>query len=129
MWSCHEEERMKRGLGWMWAMGLGAMLMAGCQGQGTSPEEGRPNEPGHQKNQPPMAGAGQGGHERAGETGVATDPNWEQHPSNEGSNRQEDRGPYFVGRPQEVPRERQPTPFGVGSGGENARKMAIEQLK
>jgi hypothetical protein len=32
-------------------------------------------------------------------------------------------------RPQEVPRERRPAPFGVGPGADSAREMAQEQLK
>ena len=32
-------------------------------------------------------------------------------------------------QPQEVPRERRPAPFGVGSGMDSARKMAQDQLK
>ena len=120
---------MKRGLGWMLAVGLGGGLVAGCQGQSAAPEVGRPNEPIHQKNQSPIASAGESGRNGGGEGGtVATDPNWQQHPSNEGSNRQEDHGPYYIGRPQDVPHERQPAPLGVGQGSDGSRKMAIEQL-
>lgn len=120
---------MKRGLGWMLAMGLGGALVVGCQGQSAAPEVGRFNEPIHQKNQPPIGSAGENGQGGSGEAGVAMDPNWQQHPSNEGRVRQEDRGPYWINRPQAVPHERQNAPLWVGSGSDTSRKMAIEQLE
>ncbi|MCY1082052.1 hypothetical protein [Archangium lansingense] len=41
----------------------------------------------------------------------------------------ENLGPYKISAPQEVPRERRNAPLGVGAGPDNARRMALEQLK
>ncbi|WP_143177284.1 hypothetical protein [Cystobacter ferrugineus] len=121
---------MSRWMGWMLAVGVGGALMAGCRSE-ESRQAGRFNEPIHQKYQTPAASeaqSGQGGSGGAG-TGVALDKGWQDHPANEDINQDSKRGPYVIDRPQEVPRERQPGPFGVGSGTDSARRMAQEQLK
>ena len=121
---------MSRGTGWLMAMGLGAALVMGCQeSRQSSAQEGRFNEPIHQKNQSPAAAAGENLQAGGGEQGVATDKGWRDHPSAEGNSASHEVGPYYIGRPQPLPRERDVAPFGVGGGSDNARLGAMEQFK
>ncbi len=128
---------MKRWLGWTVVLGLGGALATGCvsrQEEGAQ-QASKPYEPINQKYKSPSAseaqdqtggtgGGGVGG--SGGQQGVAMPEPWQRRPENSA---QEDQGPYKLSSPQAIPRERRPAPLGVGGGPDNARQMAIEQLK
>ncbi len=121
---------MRRGLGWTLVLGLGGALAVGCvsrQEEGAQ-QVGRPHTPLQQKYKSPAASeaetGGTGG--SANPEGLAMPEPWQRRPENSA---QEDQGPYKLSSPQAIPRERRPAPLGVGGGPDNARQMAIEQLK
>jgi hypothetical protein len=128
---------MKRALGWMMALGMGAALATGCvsrQEEGAK-QVGMPYTPIQQKYKSPSAseaesGTGGAGGQTQSADQLATTDNWQDHPSDfnrENANRSG--GPYLLSQPQLVPRERRPAPLGVGAGVDSARQMAQEQLK
>ena len=112
----------------MMMAGMGGALIMGCEGQQTSAQSGRFNEPVHQKYSSPAASAGESGQAGSSGEGVALDKGWREH-SAKGSDSSQEAGPYYIGRPQPLPRERDVAPFGVGMGSYNAREQAMDQLK
>jgi hypothetical protein len=124
---------MKRWLGWTMVLGLGGALATGCvsrQEEGAQ-QASKPYTPIQQKHKSPAASeaenlGGTGGAGGTGERGVAMPEPWKRRPD---TSAREDQGPYQLSTPQAVPRERRAAPLGVGSGPDNARKMAQEQLK
>jgi hypothetical protein len=110
---------MKRWLGWTLFLGLGGALATGCVSRQTEDAQqvGRPYTPEQQKYKAPTASESQSGLE-AGQGG-----------SGNAGRKSEGAGPYQPSQPQPIPRERRPAPLGVGAGPDNARKLAMEQLK
>ncbi|WNG61288.1 hypothetical protein F0U59_46195 [Archangium gephyra] len=122
---------MKRWVGWTIVLGLGGALATGCvsRQEENAQQVSKPYEPINQKYKSPSASEAEntsGGTGGAGDQGVAMPENWREHPASMDS---EDQGPYQLGGPQPVPRERRPAPLGVGGGPDNARRLAQEQLK
>ncbi|WNG40375.1 hypothetical protein F0U61_46825 [Archangium violaceum] len=126
---------MKRWLEWTMVLGVGGALAVGCVSRQTEDGQqvGKPYTPIQQKYKSPSASESQSGQESgtggAG-SGLATPDNWqEQHTYGESREGEGQGGPYLSNRPQEIPRERRNAPLGVGGGPDNARKMAMDQLK
>ena len=121
---------MKRGLGWLVAVGLGGALFAGCMEQPQN-QSGRFNEPIKQKYQSPAASessVGTGGSGLA--NGVYVERNLGEGTGDERQTRSvEEQGPYSISRPQPLPRERGTAPLGVGAGRDSSGQAAREQLK
>jgi hypothetical protein len=118
---------MSRWMGWMMSMGLGGALMVGCGAQQASEHAGQ-NDPVRQKYSSPAAPAGQSGQTGQSGEGIATERGWSTHTA-QGADHGQETGPYYIGRPQPVPRERQNAPFAVGGGTYNARESALKELK
>jgi hypothetical protein len=122
---------MKRWLGWTMVLGLGGALATGCvsrQEEGAK-QASKPYEPINQKYKSPAASEAEdssGGTGGGGDQGVAMPEPWKRRPD---SSAREDEGPYKLSAPQPLPRERRPAPLGVGGGPDNARRLALEQLK
>lgn len=123
---------MKRWLGWTLVLGLGGALATGCVSRQTEDAQqvGRPYTPERQKYQSPSASEAQsglesqGGQGGSGSSGLTMPERWQ------GAGRESaGAGPYQPSQPQPIPRERQPAPLGVGAGPDNARRLAMEQLK
>lgn len=112
---------MKRWLGWTLVLGLGGALATGCVSRQTenAQQVGRPYTPEQQKYQSPSASESQSGQ---GGSGLPMPEHWQGRES-------ENAGPYQPSQPQPIPRERRPAPLGVGAGPDNARRLALEQLK
>ncbi|MFL5356548.1 hypothetical protein [Archangium sp.] len=124
---------MKRWLGWTLVLGLGGALATGCVSRQTEDAQqvGRPYTPIQQKYKPPSASEAQSGLESQGGqggSGLTMPERWQGHPDT-ARRESEGAGPYQLSQPQPVPRERRPAPLGVGAGPDNARKLAMDQLK
>lgn len=123
---------MKRGFGWMTLLGLGGALVTGCVSRQTedAKQVGRPYTPIQQKYKSPSASEAQSGGEALGGqggSGLTMPESWQEHPDT--ANRESAGPPYMLSTQQSVPRERRPAPLGVGSGPDNARRQALDQLK
>jgi hypothetical protein len=121
---------MKRWLGWTVVLGLGGVLATGCvsrQEEGAQ-QMGKPYTPIQQKYKSPSASEAESGQGGSGEQGLAMPDDWQNHPS-QGDEDEGSKGPYQIGRRQDVPPERRAAPLGVGGGPDVARKMAGDQLK
>lgn len=120
---------MKRWLGWTLVLGLGGALATGCSPRSTEDAQqvGKPSTPIQQKNRPPSAPAAEPGVGGSGSQGLQTPQQWKVH--SDVSRSDTGAGTYLPNQPQPVPRERRPAPLGVGGGPDNARRLAIEQLK
>jgi hypothetical protein len=119
---------MKRWWGWTVVLGVGGALATGCvsrQEEGAQ-QVGNPYTPIQQKYKSPSASEAESGQGGSGEEGLGMPEDWQNHPSR---GHEDSQGPYLIGRPQEVPRERRAAPLGVGAGPDVARKMASDQLQ
>ncbi|PTL81348.1 hypothetical protein [Vitiosangium sp. GDMCC 1.1324] len=126
---------MKRWFGWTIVLGLGGALATGCVSRETenAKQVGRPSTPIQEKYKSPSASEAQSGGEAlggqggSGGAGLTTPEHWQGHPDS--SSRESEGPPYILSAPRWVPPERRPAPLGVGSGPDNARKQALDQLK